>query len=106
MYQSFWTLTANPDLLASAPLLGAAKVLGKTPAQVLFRFLIQRGAAPLTGTTSTTHMREDLDVMTWELDDKTVRAIGDVIGEKFDDVPPTIGSGSASAAAAAGAPSS
>jgi len=49
-YQSFWTLTANPELLESEPILAAAAARAGTPAQVLFRWLIQSGHQPLTGT--------------------------------------------------------
>lgn len=59
-YQSFWTLTANPHLLEHPQLLWLARRYGKTPAQVLFCYLHQRGVVPLTGTTSKQHMQEDL----------------------------------------------
>ncbi len=56
----------------------------KTPEQVLFRFLIERGGTPLTGTKSQKHMDQDLDVLTWELEEEEVVAIGSMIGEPFD----------------------
>uniref|UniRef100_A0A7S4RR86 NADP-dependent oxidoreductase domain-containing protein n=1 Tax=Alexandrium monilatum TaxID=311494 RepID=A0A7S4RR86_9DINO len=62
VYQTFWTLTANPHILRSAPMQRAASRLHATPAQVLFRWLIQSGHQPLTGTTSREHMRQDLNV--------------------------------------------
>lgn len=68
-YQSFWTLTANPQLLAHAVLRGLAASYGRTPAQVLFRYLTQEGVVPLTGTTSSTHMREDLQIFEFSLTD-------------------------------------
>eukprot|EP00906_Rhabdomonas_costata_P008966 RCo012712 len=64
IYQSFWTLTANPEALNSPAVAGLAKKYKVTPAQVLFRYLTQRGVAPLTGTTSLTHMQQDLAVLT------------------------------------------
>lgn len=79
-YQSFWTLTANPHVLEHKAVLGVARDLGKTPAQVLFRFLIQQGVSPLTGTTSDQHMREDLDVLTFELPDAAVAALLPLFG--------------------------
>jgi len=63
IYQSFWTLTANPGLLYSPTLKSLAEKHGKTSEQVLFRYLIDSGAAPLTGTTDRTHMRQDLDAV-------------------------------------------
>ena len=66
-YQSFWTLTANPDLLVSAAIRTPASRLQRTPAQVFFRYLTQQGVVPLTGTTSVAHMREDLAIFEFEL---------------------------------------
>jgi len=67
VYQSFWTLTANPELLACEEIAQAARRHGRTPAQVLFRFLTQEGAVPLTGTQSEVHMREDLAIFEFSL---------------------------------------
>lgn len=67
LYQSFWTLTANPSLLAHASVQALAANYGRTPAQVFFRYLTQIGIIPLTGTTSETHMREDLAIFEFEL---------------------------------------
>jgi diketogulonate reductase-like aldo/keto reductase len=61
-YQSFWTLTANPHLLAHRDVLGLAARHAATPAQVLFRYLTQVGVTPLTGTTSELHMQQDLAI--------------------------------------------
>jgi diketogulonate reductase-like aldo/keto reductase len=67
IYQSFWTLTANPHLLAHGDVKLLASQYGRTPAQVLFRYLTQNGVVPLTGTTSEAHMREDLQIFDFEL---------------------------------------
>lgn len=69
LYQSFWTLTANPQLLAHATILTLASKYGRTPAQILFRYLTQEDIVPLTGTTSVTHMREDLAIFEFALDE-------------------------------------
>lgn len=66
-YQSFWTLTANPKLLAHDTLLALASKYGRTPAQVFFRYLTQIDIIPLTGTTAEAHMREDLAIFDFEL---------------------------------------
>ncbi len=67
LYQSFWTLTANPKVLASRPLTALADKYERTAPQVLFRYLTQTDAVPLTGTSSQTHMREDLAIFEFQL---------------------------------------
>lgn len=67
IYQSFWTLTANPQILASAAIKALAARCQRTPAQIFFRYLTQIGVVPLTGTTSEQHMREDLAIFEFEL---------------------------------------
>jgi len=66
-YQSFWTLTANPQLLSSDIVQKAAQTYRKTAAQILFRVLIDMGIVPLTGTCSEKHMKEDLEIFNLEL---------------------------------------
>jgi diketogulonate reductase-like aldo/keto reductase len=67
IYQSFWTLTANPHLLAHRAVTSLASKHQRTPAQILFRYLTQNEVVPLTGTRTETHMREDLDIFEFEL---------------------------------------
>jgi diketogulonate reductase-like aldo/keto reductase len=62
VYQGFSLLTANRDVLAQRELAVICKRLGRTPAQVVFRFAQQLGMLPLTGTTDPAHMREDLEL--------------------------------------------
>jgi diketogulonate reductase-like aldo/keto reductase len=66
-YQSFWSLTANPGVLASAEIKKLAAKYRRSPAQVFFRYLHQIGIVPLTGTTSMQHMREDLAMLEFQL---------------------------------------
>ncbi|MBF0096798.1 MAG: aldo/keto reductase [Magnetococcales bacterium] len=66
-YQSFWTLTANPDLLSHPLLVGLAERYHKSPAQILLRYLTQVGVTPLTGTSSQRHMQEDLAIFSFAL---------------------------------------
>jgi len=66
-YQSFWTLTANPRLLAHAVITRLGAHYGRTPAQVLFRYLTQEGCVPLTGTQSLEHMQQDLAIFEFTL---------------------------------------
>jgi diketogulonate reductase-like aldo/keto reductase len=60
IYQGFSLLTANREALRDPGLVSTARTLNATPAQVVFRFAIQIGMLPLTGTTNPQHMREDL----------------------------------------------
>lgn len=78
-YQSFWTLTANPQLLSSRSILSLASQYGRTPAQILFRYLTQEGVTPLTGTQSDAHMREDLSIFDFELTDAERKSVTDLI---------------------------
>ena len=74
-YQGFSLLTANARELASPAVLRAAQRSGRTPAQVVFRFALQAGMIPLTGTSSPAHMREDLACLDFALEPAEVRAI-------------------------------
>ncbi len=67
VYQSFWTLTANPKVLADTAMQNLATKYRASTAQVFFRYLSQIGIVPLTGTTSANHMREDLAIFDFEL---------------------------------------
>ncbi|MGN7612370.1 aldo/keto reductase family protein [Magnetococcales bacterium HHB-1] len=67
IYQSFWTLTANPHILRHHLLQTLQQKYQRTQAQILFRYLSQRGIVPLTGTTSRIHMEEDLAISMFEL---------------------------------------
>jgi diketogulonate reductase-like aldo/keto reductase len=67
VYQSFWTLSANPRVLAHDTLTALASMYMRSPAQILFRYLTQIGIVPLTGTRSEAHMREDLAIFDFEL---------------------------------------
>jgi diketogulonate reductase-like aldo/keto reductase len=61
-YQGFSLLTANRDVLKHAAVAQVARRLGATPAQVVFRFALEVGMLPLTGTSSAAHGAEDLGV--------------------------------------------
>ena len=41
-----------------------AKRVGADPLQIIFRFALQIGMLPLTGTTNEQHMKDDLAVLT------------------------------------------
>ena len=79
IYQSFWTLSANPQLLTHRTMTALASSHHRTAAQILFRFLTQIGVVPLTGTKSETHMREDLSTFDFELSDVEQGAIDQLL---------------------------
>jgi diketogulonate reductase-like aldo/keto reductase len=67
LYQSFWTLTANPKALASPAITALTEKYERTAPQILFRYLTQIDAVPLTGTSSEPHMRQDLAIFEFQL---------------------------------------
>jgi diketogulonate reductase-like aldo/keto reductase len=79
IYQSFWTLTANPQLLAHDTVSMLSAKYSRTPAQILFRYLTQSDIVPLTGTTSATHMREDLEIFDFQLAAEELAAVSALI---------------------------
>ena len=60
IYQGFSLLTANQGIFAEPAIRAIAQRLGTGLAQVVFRFAIQVGMLPLTGTKNPQHMKEDL----------------------------------------------
>lgn len=64
IYQTFWTLTGNPHILASKTLQDIASRLRWTEAQTWYKFVMQLGGMPLSGTTSDQHMRDDVQIET------------------------------------------
>lgn len=75
IYQGFSLLTANVAELRSAAFHEIVHRNGMTPAQVVFRFAIQVGMLPLTGTTDPAHMREDLAAQDLTLPEEDVARI-------------------------------
>jgi diketogulonate reductase-like aldo/keto reductase len=67
IYQGFSLLTANGQVAADPFVRGIAKRLETGVAQVIFRFAMQIGMLPLTGTTNPQHMKEDLAAEQLEL---------------------------------------
>jgi diketogulonate reductase-like aldo/keto reductase len=74
-YQSFWTLTANPKALASRTLIELAQRYGATVEQVFLRCLTQCDIAPLVGTTSEAHMRQDLALFEFTLTPSEISSV-------------------------------
>jgi len=62
-FQTFWTLSGNPELLRSSPVQTLAKSTGITPPVALYALVLGlEGTTVLDGTTNETHMAEDLKV--------------------------------------------
>ncbi len=78
IYEGFSLLTANPFVCQNPGVMKIAKKLGRTPEQVVFRFAMQAGILPLTGTTSKQHINEDLQVKDFELDSEDFNLIESV----------------------------
>lgn len=75
VYQGFSLLTANREVLAHAELARIARHHGWAAAQIVFRFAVDIGMLPLTGTTSAEHMRLDLAVADFRLEPDEVERI-------------------------------
>jgi diketogulonate reductase-like aldo/keto reductase len=70
VYQGFSLLTANGSDLRHPAFRRLVARVGKSPAQVVFRFAQQVGILPLTGTTNVEHMREDLEADRFNLSEE------------------------------------
>ncbi len=75
VYQGFSLLTANPQIVQHAHVLEIADRHEKSPQQIVFRFTKQLGIVPLTGTTSETHMREDLLTNAFTLEESEMKTL-------------------------------
>jgi diketogulonate reductase-like aldo/keto reductase len=75
IYQGFSLLTANRRVLADPEIRALAQRLDATTAQVIFRFAMQIGMLPLTGTTSQQHMKEDLQAEQLALSTEEIQRI-------------------------------
>jgi len=60
IYQGFSLLTANREVFVEPAVRAIAQRLEVGLAKVVFRFAMQIGMLPLTGTTNPQHMKEDL----------------------------------------------
>jgi diketogulonate reductase-like aldo/keto reductase len=75
IYQGFSLLTANREALARPELVRIAERQGRTVSQIVFRFALEVGMVPLTGTTNLGHMRADLEVFDFRLEPEDVQWI-------------------------------
>ena len=79
IYQGFSLLTANREVLVDPEIRAIARRLGAGIAQVIFRFAMQIGMLPLTGTTSQQHMKEDLQAEQFTLSAEEIQRIETIV---------------------------
>jgi diketogulonate reductase-like aldo/keto reductase len=75
IYQGFSLLTANRGVLVEPEVRAVARRFNTGVAQVVFRFAMQIGMLPLTGTTNPQHMADDLAVDRFTLSPEDLRLI-------------------------------
>jgi diketogulonate reductase-like aldo/keto reductase len=75
IYQGFSLLTANARAMAHPTMQSIARRLSATVSQVVFRFAMQIGMLPLTGTCNQQHMKEDLLSDQFTLTQEDMKAI-------------------------------
>ena len=75
IYQGFSLLTGNRDVMVRPELVQIAKRHGRTISQIVFRFALDVGMLPLTGTTDAEHMRLDLDLFDFHLEPAELHTI-------------------------------
>jgi diketogulonate reductase-like aldo/keto reductase len=80
VYQGFSLLTANRAELQHPAFQRLVARVGRTPAQVVFRFALEVGMQPLTGTTDPGHMQEDLQSYEFELSREDARLVERIAG--------------------------
>ena len=83
IYQSFWSLTANPHILASKAVHALAKQYHKTPEQIFFNFLRQLGIVPLSGTCTVQHMQDDLNIFDFMLTKEEITAVSALLNVRL-----------------------
>ena len=75
IYQGFSLLTANREVFSDPTIRAIAQRLKVGLAQVVFRFAMQIGMLPLTGTTDQQHMKDDLQAEGLTLTAEDMRVI-------------------------------
>ncbi|NOT12082.1 MAG: aldo/keto reductase [Methylococcaceae bacterium] len=80
IYQGFSLLTANSEALKHPDLARISIRHHCSIAQLVFRFAIQTGMMPITGTCNADHMRADLAIYDLELSDSDMLTIENITG--------------------------
>ena len=79
IYQGFSLLTANRAALAHPEMARIAARHGRTASQIVFRFALDVGMVPLTGTTNADHMRIDLECFDFRLEREELERIENLV---------------------------
>lgn len=77
-YQGFSLLTANIREISSEPIKKIVLKYRKTIPQIIFNFSMTIGMIPLTGTTNSIHMQEDLESFNFMLDKEDIEVIENI----------------------------
>jgi diketogulonate reductase-like aldo/keto reductase len=83
VYQGFSLLTANRDVMTHPEFTRLAARHGRTASQLVFRFALDAGMIPLTGTTNRDHMRSDLEVVDFRLEPGEVELIEGLTADRL-----------------------
>jgi len=78
IYQGFSLLTANMREITSPAVQAIAKRLGAGVEQVIFKFSMDIGMLPLTGTSSAEHMKDDLAAESLQLTEEDLQTIENI----------------------------
>jgi len=74
-YQAFALLKVNREVMAHPDMSAMAQRYGRSISQIVFRFALDLGLIPLTGTTDPAHMIADLAVLEFHLEPEEVERI-------------------------------
>lgn len=66
------------NMVSDSEIAGIAKSVSRTPAQVALRWLVQHGVTVIPKATSETHMKENMDIFSWKLNDADMIRIDDI----------------------------
>jgi diketogulonate reductase-like aldo/keto reductase len=80
IYQGFSLLTANREILHHPTVAALAAQANATPAQIIFTFARSVGMLPLTGTSNSEHMKQDLGSREIPLSPDAVHTIESIAG--------------------------
>lgn len=81
IYQSFWTLSANPHVLEDSSVRKAAEKRGIPVTSLFFAYLSQTGVVvPLTGTKNVQHMKDDLLAVELTLSEEEMNIFERLVG--------------------------
>jgi diketogulonate reductase-like aldo/keto reductase len=79
VYQAFSLLTANPEVMRHTYLHRLAEKYSATWPQIVFAFARGVGMLPMTGTSSSEHMRQDLDSLQISLTEEELDAMESLV---------------------------